>query len=413
MKASNNIGHGGFFRLFGILLLIDVASTLLIVNFSKGSNLIILKYVVLGLFLYSYIHMGRLVVVNPDAWRKLHKEMAYNSFLERINHILVSDLEFQQVLKKFLEELKSKIPFDIAMIYRFDETCRQIAPYMYADGEEVMALNQHFERIEESFLKELLQFRQPVLITDLQKITRIDHLAGHEIQSLVLVPMVYQHQIHGFLFLASKEGKSYHSIDLNFLQPVAERLVISMANCILYEKTKELSLKDYLTNCPNRRALDLQLDYEYRRAKRYQEPFSILALDIDHFKKLNDLYGHLVGDKILQELADLMRVEVRDIDMVSRFGGEEFVILLPETNEEQAMIVAERIRKRVAENIFLKKKEKIKMTVSVGVASYFEDMDGIQELLNGADLKLYSAKESGRNQVVYFARQQESAASNE
>lgn len=404
MRVSNKIGHGEFFRLFGILLLIDVISTVVITNFFEGHNLIIVKYVVLGSLLYGYLYMGRLIVINSEDWKRLHKEMAYNSFLDRVNHILVSDLEFQQVFEKFLEELKSEIPFDIAMIYRVEESFGQIAPYMYADGEQVMVLSQHFERIEESFLKKIIQFRQPILITDPEQIMRVDRLADHQIQSLVLVPMVYQSQIQGFLFLASKERKSYHSINLNILQPVAERLMISMANCILYEKMKELSLKDYLTQCPNRRALDLQLDYEYRRAKRYQEPFSILVLDIDHFKKLNDLYGHLAGDKTLQELADLMRAEVRDIDMVSRFGGEEFVILLPETNEEQATVVAERIRKRVAENIFLQEKEKVKMTVSVGVASYIEGMDGIQELLKGADFKLYSAKESGRNQVVFLAQ---------
>jgi two-component system, cell cycle response regulator len=175
---------------------------------------------------------------------------------------------------------------------------------------------------------------------------------------------------------------------------MAEKLAQSQATL------QELSIRDGLTGLVNYREFHRQLSEEADRFRRYGHPFSLLMLDIDHFKSVNDTYGHLAGDEALRVLADLIRREVRPVDLVARYGGEEFVMVLPETTAPGAMVVAERLRQRVAAHaIPLPAGHTLSLTVSVGVATYPDDTDSLQHLISVADQALYAAKAAGRNQV--------------
>lgn len=153
---------------------------------------------------------------------------------------------------------------------------------------------------------------------------------------------------------------------------------------------------DTLTGLPNRHAYDERIEAEYQRYKRYQNPLSLMISDVDFFKKINDGYGHLAGDKMLQMIARMLQKSIRDVDFIARIGGEEFTIVLPETDGEQALILAEKIREKVAQTPFHYKEKRIPVTMSFGISCFAAD-DSINEVLERADQALYKAKEAGRN----------------
>jgi diguanylate cyclase (GGDEF)-like protein len=166
------------------------------------------------------------------------------------------------------------------------------------------------------------------------------------------------------------------------------------------EELERLSITDGLTGLYNRRQLMEVLETEGRRTVRSKKPFSILMIDVDHFKNLNDTHGHLVGDEVLQKLASILKDEIREIDFAARYGGEEFLVTLPDTGLDSAAQVGERIRARVEEEGFASAGEQISVTVSIGVADHTGDGDSAEAIISRADDALYKAKRRGRNRVV-------------
>ncbi|KAF2960845.1 diguanylate cyclase [Thermotoga sp. 38H-to] len=164
----------------------------------------------------------------------------------------------------------------------------------------------------------------------------------------------------------------------------------------LNEKLEKLSVTDELTGLFNRRKMDEELEKEFHLWKRHRRPFSLLMIDIDDFKKVNDTYGHLVGDDVLKRVARLLVSSLRASDVVARWGGEEFLILCPETTLNEAMSLAERIRTKIEGETF---ENGLNVTVSIGVCE-MKDHETIDDLLKEADDNLYLAKQRGKNRVV-------------
>jgi diguanylate cyclase (GGDEF)-like protein len=160
-----------------------------------------------------------------------------------------------------------------------------------------------------------------------------------------------------------------------------------------------LAAIDFLTAIYNRRHFEELATAEFARAQRYMRPLSVLMIDIDHFKEINDRFGHAAGDSVLQRVAVLCSVEKRESDVLARMGGEEFAILLPETTRNAAAQAAERLRNLISDSGPTAFGQKVDITVSIGVASYSASMSGIHALLRKADQALYAAKNSGRNKV--------------
>jgi diguanylate cyclase (GGDEF)-like protein len=165
-----------------------------------------------------------------------------------------------------------------------------------------------------------------------------------------------------------------------------------------YEEIYRMAVTDGLTQIANKRALDDILDKEVARAKRHGRDLSLLMIDIDHFKRVNDTHGHLTGDVVLRDLASLIRGRIRQDEFFARYGGEEFVIVLPETAFKGAMELAEVVRRMVQEHRIDFEGQSIRVTISIGVATYDGTVHGSPEdLLKAADLNLYAAKSRGRN----------------
>ena len=167
-----------------------------------------------------------------------------------------------------------------------------------------------------------------------------------------------------------------------------------------HEEIYRLTTIDGLTQVYNKRYLMETLDREISRAKRYGRPLSILMFDIDHFKQINDRYGHLAGDYVLKEMASIIKARIRREDIMGRYGGEEFIIVLPEIDHPNAMIIAEKIRRIVERHKFVFEGVPIKVTISVGVATAWPELSVPEEFIKKADENLYKAKNAGRNRCV-------------
>jgi diguanylate cyclase (GGDEF)-like protein len=168
------------------------------------------------------------------------------------------------------------------------------------------------------------------------------------------------------------------------------------------QSLKDLASRDFLTGVANRRHFFERAAEEHARSRRYRRALSILMVDIDHFKRINDQYGHTRGDEVLKTLCEASRRGLREVDLLARIGGEEFAVLLPETNESGARIVAERIRQSVAGLKVRTEGAEIRWTISVGVAGLLPSDTAIEECLGRADKALYRAKEGGRNRVEVY-----------
>lgn len=194
--------------------------------------------------------------------------------------------------------------------------------------------------------------------------------------------------------------KNIEEIISNFPVPEDNKLDVIKKINFMYSQTRYLSLTDALTGLYNRRHFNAELEREFMRSKRYGGDLCIAIIDIDFFKKINDTYGHLCGDYVLKEVAYLILENFRKTDMVFRYGGEEFVVLMTETSLENSLIPLERLRKTIENNNFIFKGEKIKVTISIGTET--NHTESTEEFLNNADKALYQAKQSGRNQTVLF-----------
>jgi len=213
----------------------------------------------------------------------------------------------------------------------------------------------------------------------------------------ILVPLVVETKVIGLMALWAE---SLQKIDIQAASIFGGQVAIAIENANLLQEVQRLAITDELTNVLNRRGFDEVASREFGAAKRYSRPLSLIMLDIDRFKAINDVYGHPIGDEILVEIAARAKVKIRDTDYIARYGGEEFLILLIEQKPENAKTVAERIRKSVAEQPFITSVGKIAVTISVGVTGATSQTSSINMMIKTVDKALYKSKENGRNRVT-------------
>jgi diguanylate cyclase (GGDEF)-like protein len=220
-------------------------------------------------------------------------------------------------------------------------------------------------------------------------------------RSLVVVPLRFAGKMVGALGTGNVTQRRFTPGEVALFQAIGNQLGVAIENARLHAEMQRLSQTDPLTGLFNRRGLDERMQIEILRAKRYRHPLSVVMIDIDHFKNYNDAHSHLEGDVILKQVAELFRIHVRETDVVARFGGEEFLILLTETAKAEALEVAEKIRAAVSVRPFLHAgtQPEGKLTISLGVATSSADLSEAQELIDKADHALYGAKNAGRNRV--------------
>ena len=221
-----------------------------------------------------------------------------------------------------------------------------------------------------------------------------------EVTRFVGAPLLSENKMVGALMI-----ENLPKDDVEKFLILSTQFALEIKKALLYETVERLSITDSLTGRYVRRYFSERLKEELERSERYKLNFALLVLDIDDFKRCNDSYGHLVGDIILKDISGIMEESVRGVDIVARHGGEEFAVILSETNKEGAMVVAERIRKRIEEHVFKAYDELLKMTVSIGVSVYPKDSEEAEDLIDKADTALYEAKKSGKNLVCEYKKE--------
>ncbi len=259
-------------------------------------------------------------------------------------------------------------------------------------------------RLGEGISGLVAQTGQAMLVPDVSAEPRILEQESFRLPrgSFIGVPLrIKEHEVIGVLNAQKPEPHSFRLSDLDLFQAVANQVAAALENAQLYQRTKELSTRDDLTGLFNRRHFFENLEKEVQRARRYQRVFSLLMLDLDDFKGYNDTYGHLKGDEVLKDVARLLLANTRRADVVARFGGEEFVVLLPEINAQGAATVAEKVRNAVEGHPFPGRHSQPggALTVTLGLASYPGDSEDALELVDLADRALYAGKQQGGNRV--------------
>jgi len=248
-------------------------------------------------------------------------------------------------------------------------------------------------------LSKVAEQQEAVRIKDLGD--RKDYqVMNEEARSLIVTPMNTHGETQGLLVAESCEKEFFKERDEQMLSVVARSAGLALENADLHKRTEELSIIDELTGSYNYRYFIQKFQEEKKRAVRYDLPLSIIMVDIDWFKKLNDGYGHEVGNIVLKSLARVIQGCIRDVDIFARYGGEEFVVILPQTPQSEAVHIGERIREQVESHVIdAGASGKLKITVSVGVSSFPENGRSEEELVSVADQALYQAKGSGKNLV--------------
>ncbi len=245
---------------------------------------------------------------------------------------------------------------------------------------------------------------KPLWVRSLASDPRFSKWKHLPIRSFVFLPYLVQERVIGFLCSFSYKEDFLDPEKFSNLQVFCNQISIGLQKSLLYEKVQKLSITDGLTKLYSHRYFKLRLDEEIVLATRYSSELSLLILDIDHFKKYNDNYGHVAGDHVLMEMAKILHEQSEVTHLAARYGGEEMVLVAAETSKDQAMELAEKLRRAVENHPFAVGKETTQVTVSVGVATFPKDASTMLDLIAKADQALYLAKAQGRNRVVPFSQ---------
>jgi len=223
------------------------------------------------------------------------------------------------------------------------------------------------------------------------------------IGSVVVLPLFYEKDLLGIFALLSEKTNAFSPHQIELLKLLANQASTSIANARFHAEIERLAVTDGLTGLFNHRHFQERLAQEFNRLERFSDPISLLIIDIDHFKKINDTYGHPVGDSVLKGIAEKIKKTIRNIDVPARYGGEEFTVILPGTDENGAMNMAERLRKAIGATKFASEKGAFSVNVSIGISTFTKEIRSKEELVETADKALYHAKRNGRNQSILWS----------
>jgi len=318
---------------------------------------------------------------------------------------VTSALEFDQVLDKLLSYLVKVVPYDSSTIFLYEgDHLRAVAGRGLPHPD--MMINHIFPANNPLFVEIKNGGSLPLILEDAQADPRFAKWGNAtETRGWMGLPLRVHGAPIGYLTVDSSKVGAYRPQDATLVQAFADEVAIAIDNARLFQQVQHLAITDPLTTLYNRRYFFDAARREMERARRYQRPMGMVMLDIDHFKRVNDTYGHLAGDRVLVAVAARGLEKLRTADIAARYGGEEFVFLLPEIDLESAGQVAERLRVVIMEQPIDIGDRKISISVSLGVAELDEDCVDMQALVRRADIALYAAKDSGRGRVTFWTKE--------
>lgn len=340
-------------------------------------------------------------IQSDELKQKLIKEI---SIFNEIGKTLTSTLDIKEILNIIMLKISELLKPDNWSLLLVDEEKGELY-FEIVVGEKADKIKSLRLKMGEGVAGWVAEKGEKLIIPDVSKDKRfcmnIDLSSGFETKSIACVPLRCKGKVHGVIELVSKVGsEDFSEENIFILTALADYAAIAMENAQYFRKIKELTVSDDVTKLYNSRYLYDYLDQELRRSQRYGMELSIIFLDLDYFKNVNDTYGHLIGSRLLREVAQVILNCLRSIDIAVRYGGDEFVMILPSTSKEGALKVAARARDTLNKTIFLKEEGlAIKQTASFGVASFPTDANNKTDLIRQADKAMYLVKNSTRDGV--------------
>ena len=330
-----------------------------------------------------------------------------HNLVEASNEIY-SILNFRQLINSALLTVIGQVGVQSAFVLMYDQKKRSYSQ-VYQKGFRAKEIQRIKYKVDSPLVKYFTKYNAPVYIKQLEKqkefASYVEKLK--ELGIFILAPIMYAERVQGIIATGEKlYASEFTQTDFELFHVLVNIISISIENSLHYEAVKNLSLTDEMTNLHNYRSFISRLKEEINRTKRNKSDLSLVILDIDHFKNYNDTLGHQAGDEALREVGKVLKKTVRDEDIVSRYGGEEFCIIFPGISKEGIQNLCERIRLKIEKHKFYKEKVQPtgQLTVSLGGASYPKDATDMHGLIQRADEALYKAKHLGRNQMQIFSQ---------
>lgn len=352
------------------------------------------------------ITLVRLILKDISNFVNLERELLKRNreliIINTLSGAFISSENMDLVIENILKKVLLVTDFTIGMIFMKEEGAFRLKSSRGISADLQRSVR---EGVMDQLCSEAIKEKAPLHIVESALLLKNVPLLREGVVFLAAVPLADENDVTGLLFLASRiEREKYFDFDFaSLISLLGNHISLIISKLRLFQETRRLSITDGLTGLYNTRFLYKQLDLEIARTNRYGSPFSLILFDIDDFKKLNDTYGHQAGDEVLHDTSAILQNVSRDTDVVVRYGGEEFIIILPNTSEEDTIFLADRIRKAVQDSTFLPgRAAAARITVSGGIASYPKNADDARSLLNAADRSLYAAKASGKNMVLCF-----------
>lgn len=330
---------------------------------------------------------------------ELEKSQAQIETIYETSRTLGERLNLDEVVEEILNIVQKILGYRFFSIFILTDQNTLSLLGEIKEGERIKYAKPKVERLK-GILRGIVSTGKPIRIFDVTKEPNFEPNFG-EMKSFMAVPMISRGKVIGVMDARSTRMGAFLDQDEKIFAILAGSAALAVENALLHQKTQELTIVDELTGLYNFRYFSSKLKAEIRRAERYHLPLSLTMIDIDWFKKCNDIYGHLFGNRVLKEMAQRIQESVRDVDVVCRYGGEEFAVILPQTKKADAQMIGERIRHRVESADFVSeaKDSRVKITVSLGIASYPENGKTTKELIEKVDRALYLAKGRGKNLV--------------
>ena len=320
--------------------------------------------------------------------------------LSEMTHALSSSLKLEDVLDRLLDGVTGVLDHHRASVYVLEGDTLQRAR-VRGDAASQAEPNLTVPLVRDPLLGEVVRTRRPVVVRDTRRDGRAIEHAEPLLGCFIGVPLISQDRVAGVLVLEHARVGAYTSGEAEVAFTFAGQAGIAIENARLFGEVRRLATTDELTGIFNRRHFFTLAEREFSRSRRYGGPLSAIMLDVDHFKNVNDTHGHSAGDEVLRTIAARCQSCIRDLDVLGRYGGEEFAIVLPGTVLEQAQQhLAERLRRAVADAPIPTARGELTLTVSIGVAEATGETKDLAALIDRADTALYQAKEGGRNRVV-------------
>jgi diguanylate cyclase (GGDEF)-like protein len=316
---------------------------------------------------------------------------------------LTSSLDLDSILQTIMEKMAEYFRPDTWSLLMVDEPKSELY-FAIAVGTASEALKNVRLKVGEGIAGHVAKYGEKLIVPDVRAdkrfTKRIDKVTQMETQSIICVPLKSKLRVLGVIQLVNVNMNHFTEAESFFLQSLCDYAAIAIENARSVERIQELTITDDCTGLYNARHLYKTLESEVYRSSRFGYEFSVLFIDLDHFKQVNDTHGHLIGSKLLAEIGYLIKAQLRLIDFAFRYGGDEFVVLLPQTSKDAALVVARRLRDSLRSSAFCKDEAlNLNVRASMGLATYPHDAKTPHDVIRQADEMMYMVKNSTRDNI--------------